>query len=193
VKLFEGLNYAGAALSFVAGLGALAVCTGLVANLWLLLAAIAIYTVGQFFVLVSAVGLTGMRFTPKNVTALFVLYSLLSWWDLITVLLILPFIPITMILGPFMVLLLVLAGAALGMYLVEVVLGYDVQGYSSIISNAQQAGVALVIFVCASLVLWWHTGRGDDWVLDRAADWIVALRRRLQGMIEGIVQEYRRD
>lgn len=193
MKLFEGLNYAGATLSFVAGLGALAVFIGLVANLWLLLAAIAIYTVGQFFVLVSAVGQTGMRFTPKNVAALFVLYSLLSWWDLITVLLILPFIPVTMVLGPFMVLLLVLAGAALGMYLVEVVLGYDVQGYSSILSNAPQALIALGIFLFASLVLWWHMGRGDDWVLDKAADWIVALRRRLQGIIEGIVQEYRRD
>jgi hypothetical protein len=188
-KFFEGLNYAGAALSFAAGLGALAVFTGLVANLWLLLAVMVIYTVGQFFILVSAVGLTGMRFTPKNVAVLFVLHSLLSWWDLITVLLILPFIPVTMILGPFMTLLLALAGAALGMYLVEVVLGYDVQGYSSVLSNAPQAGGALVIFVCASLVLWQHTGRGDDWVLDRATDWIVALRRRLQGVIEGIVQE----
>jgi hypothetical protein len=189
----DGLNYAGAALSFAAGLGALAVFTGLVANLWLLLAVLAVYTLGQFFILISAVGLTGIRFTFKNVTALFLLYSLLSWWDLITVLLILPFIVITMVLGPFMTVLLVLAGAALGMYLVEEVVGYNVQGYSSILSKVQQAGIALVIFVCASLVLWWHMGRGDDWVLDRATDWIVALRRRLQGMIEGIVQEYRRD
>ena len=179
MKLFEGLNYAGAALSFVAGLGALAVFTGLVANLWLLLAVMAIYTVGQFFVLVSAIGLTGIRFTPKNVTALFVLYSLLSWWDLITVLLILPFIPVTMILGPFMGLLLVLAGVALGMYLVEVVLGYDVQGYSSFLTDAQ-VGIALGIFVFSLLVLIWHTSQGADWVLDKAGDWILALRRRVQ-------------
>ncbi len=191
-KLFDGLNYAGAALSFVASLGVLAALMGLIASPWPLLAVLLIYTLGQFLILGAAVGLTGIRFTPKNVVALMALYSLLSWWDLIVILLGLPFILITMVLGPFMTLLLVLAGVALGLFVVEEGLGLDVRGYSSILANAQQAWVAFIIFLSALLVLRWNVNKGDDWVLDRAGDWIWGLRRRLQGMIEGIVQEYGR-
>jgi hypothetical protein len=51
--------------------------------------------------------------------------------------------------------------------------------------------VALAILVVSLAVLGWHLGRHEsaDWLLERAGDWIFALRRRLHGAMGSIIQE----
>lgn len=196
VKLFDGLNYAGAALTFLAALGVIASATKLSARYPYLLPWVFItYTAGQFLIIIANVGLTRIRFNLKNVMALTVLYTLLSCWDLISILIGLPFIVISMVLGPFTITVFVLAIVVLGMYLVEEVIGYDVRGYTSVLESALQAFIALVAMVISFLVLRWHFGKekSGDWVVEKAGDLSFTLRQQLQGLVGEIVRKHSHD
>ncbi len=196
LKLFDGLNYAGAALTFLAALGVIASATRLSVNWpYILPLVFILYGVGQFLIVIANVGLTRIRFTLKNVVALTVLYTLLSLWDFITILIGLPFIAISMVLGPFMIVVFVLAIVVLGMYFVERVIGYDISGYSSILENPFQAFVALVALVISFFVLRWHFGKdqSEDWVMEKAGDLSFNMRQQLKGMVEEIIQKYGYD
>lgn len=193
VKLFDGLNYAGAVLTFLAALGAIASTTRLSAeHAYLLPLVFMAFAVGQFLIVIATVGSTRIRFTLKNVTALVGLYTLLSFWDLVSVVIGLPFILITMVLGPLMVVVFVLACVVLGMYLVEEVIGFDLRGYLSVLENPFQAFVALAALVISFLVLRWHYGKdeSEDWVMEKAGDLSINVRQQLQGMVGKIVQKY---
>jgi hypothetical protein len=196
VKLFDGLNYAGAALTLLAALGVIAAATRLSADLpYLLPLVLIVYGSGQFLIVLANMGLANVRFTAKSVVALTVLHTLLSVWDLFAILIGLPFIAISMILGPFMIIVFALAAVALGMYAVEGVLGYDIRGYSSVLENPIQALVALVVLVISFLILRWHVGKdgSEDWLMEKAGDLSFHMRQRLQGKAEDITSEHARD
>jgi hypothetical protein len=100
-----------------------------------------------------------------------------------------------MILGPFMTIVFALATVALGMYVVEGMLGCDIRGYGSVLANPFQALVAFVVLVISFLVLRWHVGKdeSEDWLMEKAGDLSFHMRQRLQGQVERIVQEHTRD
>jgi hypothetical protein len=196
VKLFDGLNYAGAGLTFLAALGVIAAATRLSAGLpYLLPLILIVYATGQFLVVVANMGLANVRFTVKSVVALSVLHTLLSVWDFFAILIGLPFIAISMILGPFMVIVFALAAVALGMYAVEGLLGYDIRGYSSLLENPFQALVAFAAMVISLLVLRWHIGKdeSEDWLMEKAGDLSFHMRQRLQAKVREIIQTYGSD
>ena len=196
VKLFDGLNYAGAALTFLAALGVIAAATRLSADHpYLLPLVLIVYGSGQFLIVIGNMGLGNVRFTVKSVVALTVLHTLLSVWDFFAILIGLPFIAISMILGPFMIIVFALAAAALGMYVVEGLLGYDIRGYSSILENPFQALLAFIALVMSVLVLRWHLGKdeSEDWLMEKAGDLSFHMRQQLQGKVEGIIQTYGKD
>ena len=193
-KFFEGLNYAGAILTVLAGVGVVAATTRLGARCSLLLGLVlAAFVLGQCLVLVSAVGTARIRFTLRNVIALFVLYTLLSFWDTIAIFIGLPAIALTMLMGPLMFVVWALATFVLGMYLVEGVIGYDVQGMISLIETPIELLGTLGVWIVSGLVLVWHVGWHDssDWLIDRAASLIYALREQLKGMAVKIVERDR--
>jgi hypothetical protein len=195
-KLFDGLNYAGAALTFLAALGVIASTTRLSAEYPNILPLVFIaYAAGQLLIVIANVGLTRIRFNLKTVIALTGLYTLLSFWDFISILIVLPFIVISMVLGPFMIIVFVLAAVVLGMYLVEEVIGYDFRGYISILENPLQALIALVALAISFLVLRWHLGKdeSEDWVMEKAGDLSFNIRQQLQRMVGEIVQKNSHD
>ncbi|MEJ2209516.1 MAG: hypothetical protein P8129_10825 [Anaerolineae bacterium] len=190
--LFEGLNYAGAILALLAALGVLAWMLGLGTRFpYLLPLVLVVFVAGQFLMVVAATGLRRIRFDPKNVAALTGLYTLLSFWDLVSLVVGLPAIALTMVLGPLTVVVAVLAAVVLGLYLVEGVVGYDVAGYVSLLENPVQALAALVVLVAALAVLRWHLGQHEsaDWLLARAGDLAFRLRQRLQGAVARIMEK----
>jgi hypothetical protein len=190
LKLFEGLNYGGAALTFLAGLGVILCTTRLSADYAYLLPLVLLgYGAGQALLAIARVGMSSIPFTLKTVLPLTGLNILLSMWDLVSILIGLPFILISLILGPFMTAVLVLAAVVLGMYLVEGVLGYDIEGYRSLLENPFQAFIALVLLVIAFFVLRWHFGaeKGEDWLIDKAGDLSLNTRQRLQGLMAKII------
>jgi hypothetical protein len=193
-KFFEGLNFAGAILFFAAFLGIVIGSSRLAAQYpYLLYLGFMAYFIGQFVLIIAQVGLSEIRFTLSNVFALMVLYTLLAFWDCIAILLSLPFIIITMLLGPFMVMVFVLAIVILGVYCVEEVIGYDIQGIVSAIETGYQAAITSISLLVSFSVLSWHFMRedGEDWVMERAGDLIFRLRLRLQGMVEKIIRDNR--
>jgi hypothetical protein len=190
--LFDGLNFAGAVLTALASLGVIASTTRLSAkHPYLLPLTLVLFLAGQVLIVLGTVGLTRIRPNPKDVLALIGLYSLLSAWDFISIVIGLPFILVTMILGPLMVIVSVLASVALIMYLVEGVIGYDLSGYISLLENPFQAFVAVLALVISLLVLRWHFGQhgGADWVIEKAGDLIFNLRQQFQGMVETIIEQ----
>jgi hypothetical protein len=196
VKLFDGLNVTGAVLTFLAALGVIGSTTKLAAEHPYLLPLVFIaYAGGQFLIVLANVGLTRIRFNLKNVVVLTSLYTFLSFWDLVSILIGLPFIAVSMVLGPFMTVVFVLAAVGLGLYLVEEVIGYDLSGYSSALENPLQALVVLVTLVLSFLVLRWHYGRdeGEDWAMEKAGDLSFNLRQRIRRMVGEIVQKYSYD
>ena len=122
---------------------------------------------------------------------LILLYILISWWDLISIVIGLPFILITLVLGPFMIVVFVLATVVLGLYFVEGVLGYDIEGHSSLLETSFQAFVALGAWVIAFLVLRWHFSQdeGEDWVIEKVNDLSFNLRQQLQERVGDIIQK----
>ena len=185
--LFEGLNYAGAILALLAALGVLAWMLGLGTRFpYLLPLVLVVFVAGQFLMVVAATGLRRIRFDPKNVAALTGLYTLLSFWDLVSLVVGLPAIALTMVLGPLTVVVAVLAAVVLGLYLVE-----GVAGYVSLLENPVQALAALVVLVAALAVLRWHLGQHEsaDWLLARAGDLAFRLRQRLQGAVARIMEK----
>lgn len=190
-RLFEGLNYAGAILAFLATAGVLAWMLGLGSGFaYLLPLVLVVFLAGQLLMVVAAVGTAPIRLSPVKVAALTGLYTFLSFWDLVSLVIGLPAIALTMLLGPLMVVVAVLAAVVLGLYLVEGVLGYDVGGYVSLIENPLQALVALTILVASLAVLGWHLGKHEsaDWLLERAGDLAFSLRQRLQGAAARIIE-----
>ncbi len=172
-KLFEGLNVGGAVLTLLAAVAAIASTTRLSAQLpYLLPLAIIVFVAGQLLIVIARVGLTRIPLKPRHVVVLVGLHILLSFWDVIAIVIGLPVILITMVLGPMMVVVLVLASVVLGMYLIEEVIGHDLQGYISVLERPSQAFTALVVWAASLLVLMWHVGRHEsaDWVLEKAAD-----------------------
>jgi hypothetical protein len=100
-KLFEGLNVAGAMLALLAAVAAIASTTRLSAQLpYLLPLAIIVFLVGQVLIVIARVGPTRIPLKPRHVVALVGLHILLSFWDVIAVVIGLPAILITMVLGP---------------------------------------------------------------------------------------------
>jgi hypothetical protein len=191
-RLFDGLNLAGAVLTALAALGVIASTTRLsTEHPYLLPLTLVLFLVGQVLNVLGTVGSTRIRPNPRDVLALIGLYSLLSAWDFAALVIGLPFILVTMILGPLMVIVSVLASVALVMYLVEGVVGYDLSGYVSVVENPFQAFLAVLALVVSVLVLRWHFGQhgSADWVIERAGDLIFNLRQQLQGMAETIIEQ----
>jgi hypothetical protein len=186
-SLFDGFNYAGATLTILAGVGAilLAAHPG-----WLPLV-LAAYLAGQWITIVAAAGKAGVRFTARSVAALLGLHILLSWWDVIALVLGLPAILLTMILGPLATVVWVLASVVVGIYAIEQVIGYDLQGVVSVLETPFQALLALGVWCISLGVLWWHLGTHDstDWAIERAGALIWNVRRRLQEGAEDILQQ----
>jgi hypothetical protein len=151
--------------------------------------------VGQVVILIATVGLTKIRFTAAGVLAFAGLFTLLSFWDLIALALGLPFIAITMLLGPLTTVVFVLATVVLGMYLIEHRIGYDLRGAISILETPVQALVASVVWVFSLLVTIGHYGMHEsgDWAIVKATDSIYDLRQQLQGKVGEIVRQYSRD
>lgn len=191
-RLFEGLNYAGVILALLAAVGMLVLAIGPgVASAYLWALVLVAFLAGQFLMVVAAVSTTRIRLGPKKVAALIGLYTLLSLWDLVSLAIGLPFIALTMILGPLMVVVAVLSAVVLGLYLVEGVMGYDVRGYVSLLENPFQALVALAFLVASLAVLGWHLGEHEsaDWLLEKAGDLMFSLRQRLRGAVGRIIQQ----
>lgn len=194
-RLFEGLNYAGAFLAFLATVVVvvwmMAPGSMLPCSLPLVLVA---FVAGQLSMALAALGMNRIRLGLKpnlgNVAALVGVYTLLSFWDLVSLAIGLPCIVVTMVLGPLMAVVAVLAAAVLGLYLVEGGLGHDVGGYVSLLENPLQALAAVAVLAAALAVLRWHLGKHEsaDWLLERAGDSIFALRQRLQGAAARIVE-----
>jgi hypothetical protein len=153
---------------------------------YLLPLAAIVFFAGQGLHVVAAVGLTHIRFAPGHVAALLGLYILLPFWDLIALLAGLPFIALTIVLGPFTTVVFVLSVVVLGVYAVERVIGYDIQGITTIVENPRQALATLGVCGLSLLVLIGHYGRheGGDWLLERVVDRIWGLRQRLQGRVQ---------
>jgi hypothetical protein len=191
-KLLKSLNYAGAILTFVAALGAIFATTRLSAqHPYLLPIAILIYLAGQLALILARVGETITRLSLKAVAMLVGLHALLSGWDLIALAIGLPSILLTMVLGPLMVVILSLSSLVLGLYLVERVIGYDLQGYTSLIERPFQAFLTSAVWLLSLLVLIWHFGAHEsaDWEMDRAGEFAIGLRQQLQERIAAVVQE----
>jgi hypothetical protein len=195
-KLFVGLNVAGVILTFLAALSAIAATTRLSVKIPCLLAIVlVVYVVGQMVIVIATVDATRIRFTPANVLALVSLYTLLSFWDLFALAIGLPFIAITLVLGPLTTVVFVLATVILGMYLIEHIIGYDLRGAISALETPVQTLVVAVVWVISLLVLIWHYGRHEsgDWAIEKAANWVYDLRQQLQGQVEEIIRQYSRD
>ena len=191
VKFFDGLNYAGAMLMFLAALGVIAVSTKLSATYpYLMLWVFVLYGAGQFLIVIATVGLTKIRFNVINITTLVSLYTLLSFWDFIAIILWLPSVIISMILGPLTFIVFGLSLRVLGVYFIEDVIGYNIKGVVSFLENPSQAFIAIGVFVISGLILGWQMkgSENEDWVMEKAGDLIFKLRRQLQEMVDAIIQ-----
>jgi len=191
-KLFEGLNVAGAVLTFLAAGVAIASTTRVAAgHPYLLPAAIIVFVGGQMLIVAAAPGLSRKRLDLKSAIALMGLYTLLSFLDVISIAIGLPFILVTMVLGPLTTAVFVLASVVLGIYVIEEIIGYDLQGRISILESPLQAFIALMVWIGSLLILVWDVGtHGDaEWVMERAADLIFNLRKAIQETIDSILQK----
>jgi hypothetical protein len=176
VRRLKGTNYWGAALVFLAVMGLLFGRRLGVSGLWFLL----LFAAGVTLMVLHDAGRDAAR-SPLTFLALFGLYMALAFWDFALILILLPAIILTMILGPFMIGAAVLSGLMLGVYFIENILHFDIAGVSGL-ETAPQAGVAALIFAVSILALWWHFSRadGEDRFIDRAGAWGEAMRGRLR-------------
>jgi hypothetical protein len=187
-QLYRGIGVAGVLLTLAAG-GAVAVAAALGARChWLPLILLA-YVAGQFLLTTARVGRAGSRRHLGCLVALTVLTILLSWWDLVVLFFGLPFIALTMILGPLATAVSFLSAVTLALYLADVV-GYDLPGYATLLNRPWQAAVAAGVMAAAFAVVWWHYSReeGGDWPLARAADLAYEVRLHLQTLAAQIVE-----
>jgi hypothetical protein len=195
-RIFEGFNRAGAALTLLALLGLIVSVTRFAAGYpYLPLIVLLAYAVGTILVVLAKFGRSGIRFSLKSVLTLTALDILLSFWDLVKILIGLPFIALTMVLGPLMTVVAALSAFVLGMYLVEEVIGYNIRGYTSLLKTGWQACIAAALMVASALVVNWHYSRegGADWLIDVAVDVSFSLRRRLQRVMREIIRKSRRN
>jgi hypothetical protein len=137
------------------------------------------------------VGLTKIHFNPKNVIALFFLYTLLSFWDLIALTIGLPFLFVNLFLNLILISVFVFSIAVLGTYFIQEVIGYDLGAYT--LENLNQVFVTLAALGVSSLVLLWHGGQGEDWLIEKGARLGFNIRQQLQKRVEEIIQQYRRN
>jgi len=180
VSYLRGLDYLGAALVFLSGAGLLFGPRLGIPGFWFLL----LFVVGMVTIVLYQAGVDAAR-SPLNFLALFGLYMLLAFWDFITILILLPVILITMILGPFMIGAAVLSGLMLGIYVIEEVFHHDIPGVSGL-ETPLQAIIAAIIFLISLLILWWHFSRagGEDWLIDRAGALSESIRKQLLDRVD---------
>ena len=185
MRRLKGANYWGAALVFLAGMGLLFGRRLGVSGLWFLL----LFAAGVTLMVLHDAGKDAAR-SPLTFLALFGLYMALAFWDFALILILLPAIVLTMILGPFMIGTAALSGLMLGIYVVENILHFDIAGVSGL-ETPLHAGVAAILLVVSLGILWWHFSReeGEDWIIDRAGAWGEAMRGRLQDAVDVVIAE----
>jgi len=182
VSYLKGLNYLGAALILLSAAGLLFGPALGIPGYWFLL----LFAVGMMVIVIADAGIDAAH-SPITFLALLGLYTLLAFWDFLIILILLPVIFITMILGPFMIIVAVLSGLMLGIYVVEAFFHFDISGISGL-ETAWQAFIALIVFAVSALILWWHFSRdnGEDWLIDWAGNYAESIRKRLLNSIDSI-------
>lgn len=143
---------------------------------------IIVYLFGQ---ILQAFAMAWRKARNKNlfvVLKLSILLSILSLWDLVSIFLILPIVILSMIMGPFMMLLFFVTAVGLLIYGYENLIG-DIKGYSSF-ENGFQATVALLAFLFSCSVLYFRFSEAGESFEDKCAGLVAELRDYLQSSAE---------
>ena len=190
-KIFKGISGIGVGFGFVFMAGMLLLLTGLAqkypALFWLSIAA---YGASVILQVIGDVGQRKLRHPLFTVPALWALYIVLGFWEFITIPMILVIVVISMLSGPFMVLVAVLSALMLGLYFIEDIIGYDIQGVSSF-DNGVQALLALGALIVSSAVLGAvHFGSEDDLIMDKGTDIIAGIHSLLKNAADDIIEKY---
>jgi hypothetical protein len=111
----------------------------------------------------------------------FILYAILGFWDLLSIILFLPIVVLDMMLGPFMILLFVVSAVLLGDYFYDLM--FSTRGFVSK-SEVGYMILGLVVFVTSFLILRWRFSDDPDKVLDLGVDYIHGLRDKIRQAIQ---------
>ena len=157
---FKGVDLAGMALTLYAAVGIVAWKVGLDGLFADLRVVISVYVLGQVLQAAATARREIQRPAPLAVLRLSVYLSILSLWDLIAVVLILPIVALAIVTGPLMSVVFILSTVLLALYGLESVLG-DIEGVRSLQSSAQAVG-ALAASLASGGILWWRYVRHCD-------------------------------
>lgn len=141
---------------------------------------IAFFIIGMMLMVLADVGKNASRLGPLDILGLFGLYTILSFWDVLILAILLPAIFIDMLLGAFMAGITLLAAAGLIIYFIEHILHHDIEGVSAM-DTPQQAGIVLIVLVASFLIAQWRIKKDDegDGVGDRVNRYTEKVRHQL--------------
>ncbi len=146
---------AGAALATLALGGFLALSIGFAPD-WMLYI-ILLYPIGLAIIAIGD-GIS-IGFHPLGIAGIFVLRFILSLWDLLSILLFVPFLVMHMIMGPFMILLFIVCAVMIGIDIIEW-LGLDLEGIRASESLSQFL-ITLGAMVISGGVIYWMFFRDE--------------------------------
>ncbi len=190
-KVFKSISGIGVGFGFVFMAGILLLFTGLAKKYpALFLLSVAAYVASVILQIVGDVGQRKLRHPFFTMPALLMLYTVLAFWEFITIPMILLIVVASMLSGPFMVLVAVLSALMLGLYFIEEIIGHDIQGVSSF-DNGAQALLALGALIVSGAVLWAvHFGSDDDLIMDKGADIIAGIHSLIKSAADDIIEKY---
>ena len=190
-KVFKSISGIGVGFGFVFMAGMLLLFTGLAKKYpALFLLSVAAYAASVILQIVGDVGQRQLRHPFFTMPALLMLYTVLAFWEFITIPMILLVVVASMLSGPFMVLAAVLSALMLGLYFIEEIIGHDIQGVSSF-DNGTQALLALGALIVSGAILGAvYFGSNDDLIMDKGTDIIAGIHSLIKNAAGDIIEKY---